>query len=368
MAYERSGPVDATLNAYKEFFELTLDLCCIAGFDGYFKSINPSWSRSLGYTDQELLSQPYLSFIHPDDRESTEEAIRLTAPYGSTTLHNRYRCKDGSYKWFLWNAVAVSPVFYATVRDITGQKRQQRIHAAQHALAQVLLEFPTVVEAGPRILQALGENVGGALAALWMLDPQAELLRCRNIWLAPGIQVPEFQRVTGVMTFPPGVGLPGRVWASRHSAWIPDIVKDRNFPRMPFAASTGLHGAFAFPILCGDAVAAVIELFAKEIIEPDQELLSFMETMGRQIGQFLIKERIDQERDRKIADLQVSLASVRTLKGIISICSGCKKMRDDKGVWHQTEEFLLAHCDADITHGICTDCARKMHPDWDEVK
>jgi PAS domain S-box-containing protein len=356
------------LDAYKEFFELTPDLCCIAGFDGYFKSINPAWSRLLGYTDQELLSQPYLALIHPDDQVSTEEAFRLAAPYEIIAFQNRCRCKDGSHKWLSWNAFVGSRVFYATVRDITGQKRQERIHVAQSALAQALLESTTVGEAGPRILQALGENIGWALAALWMVDTQAELLRCRDIWLAPGVQVPEFQRVTGVMTFPPGVGLPGRVWMSKHSAWIPDIVKDKNFPRMPFAASTGLHGAFAIPILCGHEVAAVIEFFAREISEPDQELLGFMETMGRQIGQFLMQKRVDQERSQKVTDLQVSLANVKTLKGIISICSGCKKMRDDKGVWHRTEEFLLAHCDADITHGICTDCARQMHPDWDEVK
>ena len=368
MAYERPGPVGAILDAYKEFFELTPDLCCIAGFDGYFKSINPSWSRILGYTEQELLSQPYRSFIHPDDRLSTEEAFRLIGLYSPVIFRNRYRSKDGSYKWLSWSAVAGSRVFYATVRDITGQTRQERIDATQYALAQALLESATVEEARQRILQALGENIGWALSAWWMVDPQAELLRCGGIWLAPGVQVPEFQRVTGVMTFPPGVGLPGRVWASKRSAWIPDIVKDKNFPRMPFAASTGLHGAFAFPVLCGDEVAAVIEFFARESSESDQELLGFMETMGRQIGQFLMQKRVDQERSQKIADLQVRLANVKTLKGIISICSGCKKMRDDKGVWHRTEEFLLAHSDADITHGICTDCARQMHPDWDEVK
>jgi predicted Fe-S protein YdhL (DUF1289 family) len=263
--------------------------------------------------------------------------------------------------------VRAGGLIYATVHDLTGYKRKERVDATQSAVARILLEPAIVVDIGPCILKAIGENVGWALGAFWSVDPEGELLRCRNIWLAPGVHVPEFQRVTGVMTFPPGVGLPGRVWAGKHSAWIPDILKDRNFPRMPFAASTGLHGAFAFPILCGPDVAAVIEFFAKEISEPDPEILALMETIGLQIGQFLLQKQLDRERDYKIADLQVALANVKTLKGIISICSGCKKMRDEKGVWHGTEEFLLAHCDADITHGICTACARKMHPDWDEV-
>src|SRR5207244_12739402 len=88
------------------FFNLTLDMLCVADFDGYFLRLNPSWERTLGWTVEELLARPYLEFVHPDDRASTvTEAQNLTAGAETISFENRYLCRDGSYKWLLWNAL-----------------------------------------------------------------------------------------------------------------------------------------------------------------------------------------------------------------------------------------------------------------------
>jgi len=88
------------------FFSLSLDLLCVAGFDGYFKRLNPAWERVLGYTREELLARPYLDFVHPDDRTPTmSEADRLSGGRHVFAFENRYRAKDGTYRWLEWAAV-----------------------------------------------------------------------------------------------------------------------------------------------------------------------------------------------------------------------------------------------------------------------
>jgi PAS domain S-box-containing protein len=110
----------------EQLFLLSRDMLCIAGFDGYFKRLNPAWECTLGFTAQELMSRPYLEFVHEDDRQSTlAEALRITQGAGTVEFENRYQCKDGTYKWLQWNATpsAHESVIYCLARDITERMR-----------------------------------------------------------------------------------------------------------------------------------------------------------------------------------------------------------------------------------------------------
>ena len=110
----------------ERFFMLSPDLLCLAGFDGYFKRVNPAWERVLGYTTEELLARPYLDFVHPDDRNpTTTEADKLGVGDEVLTFENRYVAKDGTLRWLQWNAVSLPghQMIYAAARDITERKQ-----------------------------------------------------------------------------------------------------------------------------------------------------------------------------------------------------------------------------------------------------
>jgi PAS domain S-box-containing protein len=120
------GSLYSKLDTGNRFMDLSVDLFCVAGFDGFFKNLNPSFEKTLGFTTKELMARPYLEFIHPDDRSATVvEKDGLAEGKVTFAFENRYLCKDGSYKWLLWNAVSVPEheTVYAVARDITERKR-----------------------------------------------------------------------------------------------------------------------------------------------------------------------------------------------------------------------------------------------------
>jgi len=115
-------PTPATTPLTERFFDLAVDMLCIAGVDGYFKVLNQAWAETLGYEDGELLQRPFIEFVHPDDRAVTiAEADKLARGFRLVHFRNRYRCKDGTYKWLAWSASPAlnDGTIYATARNVT---------------------------------------------------------------------------------------------------------------------------------------------------------------------------------------------------------------------------------------------------------
>jgi PAS domain S-box-containing protein len=111
-----------------KFFNVSLDLLCISSLDGYFRRINPAVINTLGYSEEELFSTPFINFVHPDDVNATlAEIAKLNN--GATTLsfENRYRCKNGEYRWLLWNSVPdiEAGIMYGVAHDITERKKTE---------------------------------------------------------------------------------------------------------------------------------------------------------------------------------------------------------------------------------------------------
>jgi PAS domain S-box-containing protein len=110
----------------ERIFELSLDLICVAGLDGRFKAVNPAFEQTLGYPQAEMLSQPFVQFVHPDDQQRSREVFAdVVGGDEVNQFENRYICADGSARWLQWSARAVPQqgVVYATARDVTDRRR-----------------------------------------------------------------------------------------------------------------------------------------------------------------------------------------------------------------------------------------------------
>ncbi len=127
------------------FFEVSIDMLCFLNFNGYFKRLNPAWERTLGFTRQELMSRPFIEFVHPDDRERTlKQNAAVRAGGKALGFENRYLCRDGGFRWLRWNAAPDSgnQVIYSVARDITEAKRadserEQLVTELKAAVAEV---------------------------------------------------------------------------------------------------------------------------------------------------------------------------------------------------------------------------------------
>jgi PAS domain S-box-containing protein len=281
-----------------QLFTLSLDMLCIAGFDGYFKRINPAWEKVLGIPVQELLSKPYNEFVHPDDRAKTEaEAQKIDEGELAISFENRYRCADGSYRWLLWNATPSmeQKLVFAVARDITQRKEAERRMSTGYAVTRVLAEAESLDAAVPFLLMSICEGLSWDVGALWRVDETVNLLRCMNLWHPPNLSFPTFVDATRKSTFKRGMGLPGRVWESCQPVWLPNIQQGPNFPRGSFAIAEGLHSAFAFPVRLGDHVAGVIEFFTRQSRKLEPDVMEMFDSIGSQIGQFIERRRAEME-------------------------------------------------------------------------
>lgn len=132
---------------FQHFFSLNLDLLCIAKLEGTFVKLNKSWETVLGYSLDELEGQSFMRFVHPDDIEATLKSVSdLSENKQVLNFINRYRCKNGNYKYIEWNSRPYGDIVYAAARDITGRKEMENnLEKQKNFFQQILNAIPDLI-------------------------------------------------------------------------------------------------------------------------------------------------------------------------------------------------------------------------------
>ncbi len=192
--------------------------------------------------------------------------------------------------------------------------------AAEHAITRILAQSRTLSEAASSILRVVCESLGWRLGIFWKSNNQVRVLTCVDAWRAPSTNTSGFEAISRESLSWPDEGLPGRVWISGEPDWIVDVAQDPHFERASIAEREGLHGAFAFPIRGQNQVLGVMEFFASERREPDENLLEMMSSMGTQIGQFMERKGAEETLIQWAAIVASSNDAIigKTLDGMIT--------------------------------------------------
>jgi PAS domain S-box-containing protein len=334
--------------------------------------VSPAYETIWGRTCASLYASPrsWLEAVHPQDRARVLNTVETERSRGD--YHETYRIHrtDGSVRWIRDRAFPILDQGGAVCRiaglaeDITERKMAERRQTAQYAVTRILAESASMAETIPKILQVLSENLEWEMGAFWTVDQEANVLRCDTVWWVPEKGLPAFETVSRQMTLSRGIGVPGRVWASGEAAWIPDLFRDANFRRAAVAAEGPLRSALAFPVRWENQILGVFEFFSRTPRLPDEDLLHLLGSVGSQIGQFTTRKRAEEEREKLVRKLQDALARIKTLRGLVPICSSCQKVRDDRGSWKDLPTYVRSHSEADFRLDLCPDCGMLMFPEF----
>ncbi len=203
------------------------------------------------------------------------------------------------------------------VEEITERRRAEQLAELQYTATRILADASTFDEAVPGLLEAICTVLDWTVACYWSVDPDD----ARLTWAQPDADLAGFRALTERAVLSTAL-LPGRVAASGRSEWIADLEPER-FPRAPVAVAEGLRSGVAFPVLVDGEVAGVIEAFVSARRAFDHELVPMLEAIGVQLGQFIRRMRVEDERSQLLlreqqarAEAEAAAATLRKLERV----------------------------------------------------
>jgi PAS domain S-box-containing protein len=315
----KAGPSSSAVSTFTETVaNLLPGTVYVFNHEGRLLWWNGNVERITGYTAEELTGAPLSRFLAQGDLPRMAQRFQDVLTTGAAAAEASLVLKNGATLPYHFTGRRVEldglPCVVGIGIDISERDRADRRRGVRLAVTQLLAQATSLPAVAPRLVQALCEGLDWDLGAVWLVDREAQVLRCLDLWHVPAVSAIEFAQTSRQLLLAAGVGLPGRVWNAGKPLWVTDVVHDANFPRAQLALAEGLHGAFAFPILAGAELLGVVEFFSHEVREPDADLLETMATVGAQVGQFIqrtaAEEALRRSEARKGAMLEASLDCV----------------------------------------------------------
>ncbi len=274
------------------------------GIDGRYRGVNEAWEQFfgkpraavIGKTAHELFEQNVADKLV----EFNAELISGEAPrpyegvlHGADGFAHDLMFHKATYAGHDHRTAGI----IATIVDITDRKQADKREAMEHAVTRAIAEAASLGEAIPRIVQSVCETLGWDYGARWEWDSNAKVLRFAESWSGETPEMLEFTStvVGSHSVIEPGeAGLVRRAFATAKPVWISDLAAESGFSRKDATSRAGLHAGFAFPLLRGNEVIGVMEFLHRDVRTPDARLVKIAESMGREIGQYLVRMQAEE--------------------------------------------------------------------------
>jgi signal transduction histidine kinase len=195
-------------------------------------------------------------------------------------------------------------LFEAVQRELTERKRAEEEIRLLQTITLAISEAEDLQSALGVSLRKVCEATGWSYGEAWTPRSDGTILECSPAWYSSAHGLEEFRKTSEEFMFPPGIGLPGRIWSSKHPAWIRDVTMDANFPRAPIAKKAGLKAAVGIPVLAGVEVVAVLDFFVFEPREEDERLVRLISAVAAQLGLVIQRKRAEDEIRRLNVELE----------------------------------------------------------------
>jgi diguanylate cyclase (GGDEF)-like protein/PAS domain S-box-containing protein len=288
--------------------------------DGKYHAVNSAWEHFFGIP-RIVIAGKATPELDPAERvivaplDASDQNVRqrtgfhvyedvLSGPDGSR--HDAIVCKAACI-----TADGKAAGLVGTIIDVTDRKKAERRLAMEHAVTRVLADAENLDNVVPTIIATICATMGWHYGAMYKYHSDQGMLRCEHMWGIDTPQIREFIAAVGRRSVrpedDPGRGIIRRAFALRKPVWISNIAIDETLRRKALVVKAGLHGAFAFPVRAGNQVLGILEFFHAEVLEPDATLLDIAESIGGQIGQYIVRRRTENEKHRAMHDVVTGL-------------------------------------------------------------